>query len=89
MIKTNLVVANGSYTDRNGSEKKRWVTIGALHAHDGREYVTLDRHINLAGLDFKEGETRIFASLFDPRPQEARAAAGKPAQPEFNDDVPW
>ena len=66
MLVKKLVVANGEYTV-NGKTKTRWVNIGALHAKDdGKQYVTLDRHINLAGFEKKEGDTRVFAQLFDP-----------------------
>lgn len=97
MIKKKLVVANGEYQTRDGQTKTRWVTVGALHEHEGRHYVTLDRHINLAGLEHKEGDNRVFANLFDPDQDRQgpasspsfRAQAPTPAKPDFDDDVPF
>ena len=66
MIIKRLVAANGKYTDKSGKEITRWVNLGALHEHEGRQYITLDRHINLAGLIHKDGEARVFVNLFDP-----------------------
>jgi hypothetical protein len=77
MIVKNLVVTNGEYTTRDGETKRRYVTIGQLHEHDGRQYITLDAHVNLAGFPRKEGESRVFANLYDPQPrgQETQSAA--------------
>ena len=98
MIIKKLVVGNGSYTTADGQSKTRWVTIGALHDHEGRKYITLDRHFNLSGFESqKEGDTRLFVQLFDPdkgqqthkqptkQPSSARAAA----KPDFDDDLPF
>ena len=87
MIVKKIVASNGKYVDRNGNEKTRWLTIGALHEHDGKHYVTLDGHINLAAL-IREGDTRVFANLFDP--DEDRKPS-RPAQKEepFNDNIPF
>lgn len=87
MIKKNLVVANGSYQTANGEEKTRWVTVGALHEHNGKDYITLDAHINLAGLERKEGDTRIFANLFDPK--ERGAISSPNADQPFDDKIPF
>lgn len=91
-ILKNIVVTNGSYTDRDGNEKKRYVIIGQLHEGQHGEYLTLDAHVNLAGFERKEGDTRVFANLFDPKQKDSRQ---KPAQdrdernPPPNDDLPW
>ena len=37
MIVKRLVVKNGTYT-KDGEEKSRWLHIGAIHEHEGREY---------------------------------------------------
>jgi hypothetical protein len=96
MIEKKLVVANGSYT-KDGAEKTRWVTIGALHEHDGKRYITLEAHINLAGFERKEGETRVFANLFNPEPYNNKFPEGAYAQKvppaeggkDFDDEIPF
>jgi len=81
-----LVVANGKYTAKDGAEKTRWVNIGALHEHDGKQYVALDAHINLAGFERREGDTRVFANLFSPEPYQPRPTA---APAEIDDEIPF
>ena len=95
MIVKNLVVTNGEYTTRDGETKRRYVTIGQLHEHEGRQYITLDAHVNLAGFTRKEGEARVFANLYDPRPsgQDGQNAAPRaekgPSREGFDDDLPF
>jgi hypothetical protein len=102
MIVKNLVVTNGEYTTRDGETKRRYVTIGQLHEHEGRQYITLDAYVSLAGFPRKEGESRVFANLYDPQPrgQEAQSAAprsemapsrgGSTPSGEFqDDDIPF
>lgn len=79
MITKRLVVKNGSY-QKDGEEKSRWLQIGAVHEYEGREYITLDRHVNLAGLPTKDGETRVFVSIFDADEQQGKASAPKAAK---------
>ena len=72
MISKNLVVAVEKYTDNNGKERTKWLTIGQLHEHDGKQYITLDRTVNLSGIpprrkDDGSMDYRVFANLFDPK----------------------
>jgi hypothetical protein len=92
MIKQNLVVKNGSYTTRDGQEKHRYLTIGQLHEHDGRMYVTLDSHINLAAIPRKDGDTRVMVSLYDPKPRDGEAPkqqAVADVPNDFDSDIPF
>ena len=87
MIKKRLVVANGNYQDRKGNDKTRWVNIGALHEHEGKHYITLDAHINLAGFERKEGDTRVFVNMFDNDRQDKPKESENPA--DFDSDLPF
>ena len=89
MIKKELVVANGEYTNRNNETKTRWVNVGALHEHAGKHYITLDAHINLAGLERKEGDTRIFVNMFDPKKKESQPQSAPPSDDGFDSDIPF
>lgn len=83
-ILKNIVVTNGTYTTRDGQEKKRYVTIGHVHEGQHGQYITLDAHVNLAGFERKQGDTRVFANLYD--------ADNKRQQPKDDgpsDDIPW
>lgn len=94
-ILKNIVVTNGTYTTRDGQEKKRYVIIGQVHSGQHGDYVTLDAHVNLAGFERKDGDTRVFANLYDPKPREGAQQQRPPARdernpPDFQDsDVPW
>jgi hypothetical protein len=72
-IKKKIVVHNGSWTDKENNTVNKWVTIGAVHeGRDGKDdYLTLEAHINLAGFQREEGESRIFARMFDQKPRDA------------------
>jgi hypothetical protein len=70
-----LSVVQEIYTDRNGEQKKKWLNIGQLHEHEGREYIVLYPHINLAALPRKEGDSRLFVTMFDPKPRDGAQAA--------------
>lgn len=94
MIKFNLVVKNGSYTNRDGQEKHRYLTIGQLHTNDEGQYITLDSHINLAALPRKEGDNRVMVSLYEPREdggQRQERKQGRPAgkRDDFDDPIPF
>lgn len=62
----NLAVKLREYTDNQGRQKAQWQKIGSVMQTDqGGQFILLDRHINLAGLPFKEGSTSVMVSLFD------------------------
>lgn len=90
----NLSVALRKYTDNNGQEKAQWLNIGSIMQTDeGKKFILLDRHINLAGLPFKEGTTSVMVSSFDPKPKDGQQQA-QPAQQSTqakfeDDDIPF
>lgn len=95
-ILKDLAVVIDTYTDRNGAEKKKWLTIGQLHSSkEGREYITLEPHINLAAIPRKDGDSRVYVSMFEPKakgdaPAAAPAQSAKPAPAAgMDDDVPF
>ena len=90
-----LKVVTGTYTDRNGQEKKSWKTIGALMENQNGQYLMIDRTFNPAGVPVKDGQSSIMVSMFDHKEDEA----GKKQvneQPEkvsasvsLDDQIPW
>ena len=82
-----LVVKNGSYEDRDGKQRGRYVQIGHLHAgSDGGQYITLDAHVNLAAFPRKDGDTRVTVSMYDNEKKDEKPKQdAKPAK-EFEDD---
>jgi hypothetical protein len=78
MIVKELAIVTRVYTDRDGKEKKVWKNIGAIHEHEGRQYITLDSLINLAAVPRKDGDDRVFVSMFEPKPKQAAQALEKP-----------
>ena len=100
-IENDLVVAVGSY-EVNGETKKRWRTIGQLHAaQDGRRYITIDRYDLLAlaanmsagFIETKEGDDRVYVNLFEPKEKKSSGTTRAPAKAQkasfSDDDVPF
>lgn len=83
MIKYEIVATTGTYTDRDGNEKRRYEQVGHVHTHDGRAYITLKATFNPAGLPRKEGDDRVFLNLFEPKEK------AKPAEQAPDDDIPF
>ncbi len=60
-----LAVANGSYT-KDGQQKTSWVNIGVIGiGSNGKEYMLLYPHINLAGFPREAGKDTLMVSIFD------------------------
>jgi hypothetical protein len=71
----NLKVANGKYT-KDGDEKTRWLTIGALLQGDGKMKLKLDT------IPISEFDGWVQCFPVEDRPQQA-------GDQGFNDDVPF
>lgn len=69
-----LCIKTGSYTDRNGQNKNRYQTVGALMmGDDGRAFVLLEAHFNPAGVDRQPGRSSIILSAFEPKQADGAA----------------
>lgn len=84
-----IAVAVSSYTDRNGNEKARWQTVGAMmKSEKGKFVIFLDRTFNPAGVPNPDGRESVMLNLFDPKPQ--GQSTGKtvkvPEQATMDDD---
>lgn len=67
-----LCIKTGSYTDRNGQQKGRYQTVGALMAgDDGRAFIILEAWFNPAGVERQPGRSSIIISAFEPKQAEA------------------
>lgn len=99
-----LAVVVGSYTNRNGDEKKRWKNIGSvLETKDGGKVILIDRIFNPAGVPVEDGRDQIMISMFKPKDGETEQSAPRsesaPAQnkaarspgsfDDFHDDIPF
>ena len=103
MIKQRIVVTTGKYTDKSGTEKKRYQTIGHVHSGQYGDYVTLEPGTSLAGLFAqqqtagigKPGDGRLYANLYDEdgkgaaKPETQPVAGGDAPAAEFSDDIPF
>ena len=58
-----LVVKNGTYKNRDGEEKPKWVQVGRKLEGDYGEVIVIDPHINFAGLAGAE-KGGVFVSFF-------------------------
>lgn len=90
MIIKELAVVAHTYTDKNGEQKNVWKSVGAMHTtQDGKEYIVLDPMVNLAAIPRKEGDNRVFVSMFEPKAKQAADKAGVPPskQHQGSDDL--
>ena len=85
MIIKELAVVKSTY-EKNGETKKVWMNIGQVHEHEGREYITLDPTVNLAALPRKQGDDRLFVSMFEPKQKEHKQA-NKPV--DIDSEIPF
>ena len=68
-----LAVKTGTYTDREGVEKGRWVDVGVILSNDKGEFALLNPGVDLAGLMMqqrvagigKRDSDMVMASIFD------------------------
>lgn len=64
-----LTIPAGQYTDKNGQQKTKWETIGAVFQNDaGKSFVTLKRTFNPAGVPVDQnGSNRenVIINCFD------------------------
>lgn len=78
MKKYDLVVRVGTYFTKDGVEKGRWETIGAMiEGKDGRPFITLKRTFNPAGIDVETGKDSIIVSLFEPKDDNGKGQRGR------------
>ncbi len=77
--------------------KASWVKVGVMFERDdGTKYVSIDKHINFAGFDSKDGRNDVIANIFedeeDDVPKQQAKQAVKKATPRTiieYDDVPF
>ena len=84
-----LKVKVGEYTDKTGTKKGRWVTVGrVMTGDDGSEFWLLDKTFNPAGvpdLNGKGGDS-VLISKFAPR--DSQASPGQHQQAKSNGYAP-
>ncbi len=61
-----LSVVTGTY-QKDGENKNRYQTIGAVMKNDKGMFMFLNRSFNPAGIPFKEGSESIIVSMFEPK----------------------
>lgn len=60
-----IVVANGEYQKQDGNTGTNWVKVGVLGvSQNGKEYIILEPHVNLAGLPRSE-KGGVMCSVID------------------------
>jgi hypothetical protein len=79
-----LCVKTGSYTDREGNEKGRWMNVGALMEGDNGPFIMLNACFNPAGLR-EEGRESILISCFEPQQDNQREHEPQRPAPRHGD----
>ena len=88
-VKKDIVAVTGSYTNREGQEKKNFLKVGSLMEGDNGDFIMLDASFNPAGVPRKEGKSSIVLSLYDPKEKGAAAPADKPASDLDGESIPF
>lgn len=97
-----LAVSVGSYTDKDGKEKKRYENVGAvITKDDGGMFILLKRTFNPAGVPGEATSDSVLLSMFSvgereqQQPQQ-RSGGGQPQRQQapasfndFKDDIPF
>lgn len=78
-----LAVKTGTYQDREGNTKGRWLNVGAvMQGDDGSQFAMIQRTFNPAGvpdLSGKGGES-VLVSMFEPKQRDGGGQQQAPAQ---------
>ena len=78
------VAVTGTYTDRNGSEKKRYTTIGTLFRYDDGNF-----SLKIDAVPVGQGWNG-FVSFYDLEDRKTGSETNTgTASPDLNDDVPF
>lgn len=93
-----LAVKLGTYTDAQGNEKGRWLTVGAvMQNQDGGKYIMLERWFNPAGVPNPDNRSNVLLSMFEPQQRDGNGGGRqrqqqRPAQQsggDEGDDIPF
>ena len=92
MAKLKDVVASvGKYTNSAGEEKTKFVNCGSLIESNGKQYIVME--VIPAPTVGKDGSSKWWFSLFDPKPRAGQDKPSKPivrvAEDELNDSIPF
>lgn len=83
-----LAVVTGKYM-KDGQEKNRYQTIGAMFEKDDRgRFIIIEPWFNPAGCLHEPGKG-IMISMFEPKQGGQNGQAGGRAEERFEDDIPF
>lgn len=68
--KYDVVAKIGTYQNKEGETKGRYLTVGSILENDGKPFLLLNRHFNPAGLPNPDNRDSVLLSLFEPKKQE-------------------
>ena len=79
-----LCVKTGTYTDREGNEKGRWMNVGALMDGDNGPFIMLNAAFNPAGIYREDGRESILISCFEAQ-QDGQQREPEQSKPRHGD----
>ncbi len=86
-----LCAVVGSYTDRQGVQKSRYQTIGAVMVKDdGGKFIIMERWFNPAGVPYDASRgNSILLSMFEPKQDNGQGHAPATPPPSDDDQIPF
>jgi len=79
----------GTYTDQNGNQKSRWIQVGRMLSNQNGDFIVLDGHISLAGLQQIQNQNQnqgaqsrdgVLVSIFEDQPKQQGQQQQPPRQ---------
>ena len=88
--KYDVVARTGTYTNKNGEEKGKYMNVGIVYEKDGKFGLIMNAPVVLDD----EGNVVKFFGLYEPKEKgsvshEPRPAAKASPDDEFSDDIPF
>ena len=83
--KYDVVAKVGTYTDKNGEEKPRWLNVGAVITTENGHALLLSKTFNPAGLAEPDRES-VLLNLFEPKKHEDQKSDGFDTE-SFDDEI--
>lgn len=85
--KFEVVVKTGSWTDREGKAKNKYLNVGTVFENDDKKmFMVLNRTFSPAGVPNPENKEAVILSFFEPKPKET---SGSTTETPKSDEVSW
>lgn len=68
---------------KDGQEKTKWIELGVIMSKDGKEFVLMDKRVNLAAFESLPGKHSVICSVFEDTPQGQQQGYNQAPQQQY------